>query len=198
MNDPYYQEYNDQPLNSGLGLIFQYDSRDVPVNAWSGFFVELSATTYKTWLGGDNNYEIFVTDLRKYWTLNNKRGRTFALQAKGRFGTGDVPYGEMSQLGTPFDLRGYTWGRYRNNTMVFGIAEYRHVFYKQSGELSKHGAIAWVGAGTIGEDVSHFEEYLPNFGVGYRLEVQPRMNLRLDFGFGTETFGFYFNFNEAF
>jgi hypothetical protein len=30
------------------------------------------------------------------------------------------------------------------------------------------------------------------------MEVQPRMNLRIDFGFGTETFGFYYNLNEVF
>ncbi len=40
--------------------------------------------------------------------------------------------------------------------------------------------------------------WLPNGVLGYRLEVQPRMNLRIDFGFGRETMGFYFNFNEAF
>jgi hypothetical protein len=34
--------------------------------------------------------------------------------------------------------------------------------------------------------------------IGYRLTVQPRMNLRLDYGFGRESSGFYFNFNEAF
>ena len=197
-NDEYYLADNNNPLNSGLGLIFQYDSRDIPVNAWKGLFFELSAAFYRNGLGGDNNYEIYVADLRKYWTLKEKKGRTLAAQVKGRFGTGDVPYGEMSQLGTPFDLRGYTWGRYRNNTMLFGIAEYRHMFYKKNGDMSKHGFVGWVGAGTIGENVSSFEEYLPNFGIGYRLEVQPRMNLRLDFGFGTETFGFYFNFNEAF
>lgn len=196
--DPYYIDDNDKPFNSGLGLIFQYDSRDVPVNAWKGLFIEASATIYRTLIGGDNNYEIYVADIRKYWTLRQKPGRTLALQAKGRFGTGNVPYGEMSQLGTPFDLRGYTWGRYRNNTMVFGIAEYRHTFYKRNDELSIHGLVFWIGAGTIGEDVTQFEKYLPNFGAGYRLEVQPRMNLRIDFGFGTETFGFYFNFNEAF
>ena len=104
----------------------------------------------------------------------------------------------MSQLGTPFDLRGYTWGRYRNNTMVHGILEYRHTFYKKTNEMIKHGLVFWVGAGIIGKDVTQFEKYLPNIGAGYRFEVQPRMNLRLDFGFGTETFGFYFNFNEAF
>jgi anaerobic C4-dicarboxylate transporter len=26
----------------------------------------------------------------------------------------------------------------------------------------------------------------------------PRMNLRIDYGFGTESHGFYFNFNESF
>ena len=40
------------------------------------------------------------------------------------------------------------------------------------------------------------------FGVGYRFEVQPRMNLRLDVGFAKELDGWqpaiYFNFNEAF
>lgn len=196
--DPYYIEYNDQPLNSGVGVIFQYDSRDVTVNAWSGSFIELSASFYNTTLGGNNNYQIYVSELRKFWTIKKKPGRTFAFQVKGRFGRGSVPYGEMSQLGNPFDLRGYTWGRYRNNTLVFGLAEYRHMFYKKSGELSRHGLVSWVGAGTIGQNVTQFEKYLPSFGVGYRIEVQPRMNLRIDFGIGTETYGFYFNFNEAF
>ncbi|TRX63293.1 hypothetical protein [Carboxylicivirga sp. M1479] len=104
----------------------------------------------------------------------------------------------MSQLGTPFDLRGYTWGRYRNNSMYYALAEYRHMFYKNDDTISKHGFTTWLGAGSIGSDTTEFEQYLPSLGVGYRLEVQPRMNLRVDFGFGLETFGFYFNFNEAF
>jgi len=40
--------------------------------------------------------------------------------------------------------------------------------------------------------------WMPNFGVGYRFEVQPRMNVRFDFGVGRDNFGFYFNFTEAF
>jgi hypothetical protein len=39
---------------------------------------------------------------------------------------------------------------------------------------------------------------LPDFGLGYRFEVQPRMNLRIDFGFGPDAFGVYFDFTEAF
>ncbi|TRX63292.1 BamA/TamA family outer membrane protein [Carboxylicivirga sp. M1479] len=81
--DPYYQQDKDRPLNGGFGLIFQFDSRDVPVNAWSGMFAEFSATSYNTAFGGDNNYEIIIADFRKYWTIK-KQGRTIATQLKGQ------------------------------------------------------------------------------------------------------------------
>ncbi len=42
--DSYYQKYNDRPFNGGGGLIFQYDNRDVPVNAWTGMLLEVSAS----------------------------------------------------------------------------------------------------------------------------------------------------------
>ena len=128
----------------------------------------------------------------------NRDGQTIAAQLKGRFSNGEVPYGEMSQHGTPFDLRGYTWGRYRDESMIFGIGEYRLMFQKRDGSLSPHGMVAWLGTGTLGDSVKDFGDWLPGIGVGYRLEVQPRMNLRIDIGFGRETQGFYFNFKEAY
>ena len=64
--------------------------------------------------------------------------------------------------------------------------------------MSKHGVVAWLGVGSIGTDPSEFKNWLPNAGLGYRFEVQPRMNVRVDIGFGREVAGFYFNFNEAF
>jgi hypothetical protein len=196
-SDPTYSKYNDNPFNSGLGIVFQYDSRDIPVNAWGGTFIELSATFFGSWMGGQNNYQVYDFDVRKYFKIK-KPGHTLALQFRGRFGYNSMPYGEMSQLGTPFDLRGYTWGRYRDNSMFYTIAEYRHMFYKSNGDASRHGAILWTGAGSIGKTAGDFENWLPSLGIGYRLTVQPRMNLRLDYGFGRETSGFYFNFNEAF
>jgi outer membrane protein assembly factor BamA len=195
--DPFYQEFNNKPFNTGLGFVFQYDSRDVPVNAWKGAFIETSLGIYGSYLGGDNTYLVLTVDARKYWKIK-RDGQTIAAQLKGRFSNGDVPYGEMSQPGTPFDLRGYTWGRYRDESMIFGIGEYRLMFKKRDGSLSRHGVVAWLGAGTLGDTVKDFGDWLPSVGVGYRLEVQPRMNLRIDIGFGRETQGFYFNFNEAF
>ena len=197
VEDPRYTEYGSENLNAGIGIIALYDSRDIPVNAYSGTLVDLQSTFYSSAFGSDNNYQIYQVDLRQYFQVDRK-GKTVALQFKTRIGVGDVPYGEMSQLGTPFDLRGYTWGRYRDKSMVFFLGEYRHMFEKQSGELSKHGVVAWMGTGSIADDPSLFEHWLPNFGFGYRFEVQPRMNVRVDIGIGKETSGFYFNFNEAF
>jgi len=72
------------------------------------------------------------------------------------------------------------------------------MFAKKDCSLSKSGFVAWIGGGTLGETVGDFNKWLPNVGFGYRFEVQPRMNLRVDIGFGKESRGFYFNFNEAF
>lgn len=198
--DEYYQAYNDQPLNSGLGIIISYDSRDIPVDAWEGMLIDFRTTLYSHLLGGDNKYQVYQLDYRQYQKILRK-GSTLAWQTKLRITTGDVPYGEMSQVGTPFDLRGYRWGRYRDESMFIFLAEYRYVFMKRNGKLSKHGLVGWVAGGNVFklpaiENINN--KWLPNGGIGYRLEVQPRMSLRLDFGIGRETTGFYFNFLQAF
>jgi Omp85 superfamily domain len=196
-SDPYILEYGDNNFNHGLGLILQYDSRDIPVNAWKGLFVDGRATFYSRNLGGNNDYQVYALDYRQYEQIV-REGSTLTWQIKGRIATGDVPYNELSQLGTPFDLRGYFWGQYRDENMALGLLEYRYMFKKKNGDLSAHGINFWTGAGTIGNDIDGISPLLWNAGFGYRLEVQPRMNLRIDFGFGKNTFGFYFNFNEAF
>jgi len=71
-----------------------------------------------------------------------------------------------------------------------------NMFLKRNRALSPHGFTAWIAAGSIFEGVENIDRWLPN--VGYRLEVQPRMNLRVDFGFGRESTWVYFDFNEAF
>lgn len=195
--DEYYDQFNDKPFNAGLGAIYQFDSRDIPVNAWQGWYLELMLAVYGDYLGGQNSYQLLSFDYRHYFPIK-RLGHTLAIQAKGRLTTGDVPYGELSQLGTPYDLRGYRWGQYRHESMLYFIAEYRHMFVKKDKSLSKYGAVVWLATGTLGETVGNFNKWLPNAGLGFRWEVQPRMNLRLDFGFGKETYGFYFNFNEAF
>jgi hypothetical protein len=199
-SDPDYLAAQDKPMNSGMGIILRYDSRDVAVDAREGLYIDLVGTFYSTAVGGDNNYQVYMLDYRQFRTIK-REGMTLAWQARTRIGVGEIPYGEMSQLGSPFDLRGYTWGRYRDRSMFYFIAEYRHTFAKRDAELRRHGVVTWIGSGTVFNSKTleeHDNSWLPNFGLGYRFEVQPRMTLRLDYGVGRKTSGFYFNFNQAF
>ena len=93
----------------------------------------------------------------------------------------------MSQIGTPWDLRGYTWGQYRDELMTYGMVEYRHMFNrrtpnKQGSSDSRWGFTGWVGLGTVAPDISSIPATLPNSGVGIRFETEKRANVRVDYG----------------
>lgn len=197
MADPAFIEFGPVNFNSGLGLILRYDSRDVPVNAWSGMLIDLQGIAYTPVLGGNNSFTVIQLDIRKYLQIL-RPGSTLALQAKSRTSQGDVPYSDLSFLGSPYDLRGYYLGHYRDRSMIFGLAEYRHQFMKRDGKLSRHGVVGWLGTGSIGAKLSGFRSWIPNAGFGYRFEAQPRMNVRAEIGFGKDSMGFYISFNEAF
>ncbi|ORT92863.1 hypothetical protein B4U18_29235, partial [Klebsiella pneumoniae] len=64
----------------------------------------------------------------------------------------------------------------------------------------RHGIVAWAGAGTMGPSLSSLNNgrWLPSAGVGYRFEFKPRVNVRLDYGIGKGSSGFYFQVGEAF
>lgn len=194
--DEYYMRYKDKPYNAGVGIVLRYDSRDMPANTYTGLYIDLRATYYQSFMGGDNVYNIYDLDVRDFIQIG-KPGQLLALQARIRIGYGDVPIGEMSMLGSPTDLRGYLWGRLRDKSMAYSIAEYRHKFYWK-GEESRHMFVTWVGAGTIFNNNTETYYLAPNFGIGYRLDIQPRTSFRLDYGIGQNTTGIYFNFQQAF
>ena len=200
--DQYIKEFGTFIRNWSVGLLFQYDSRDITINAYEGVFVELSSNFYRS-VGFENpTYQILVLDYRQYKQIS-RPGRTLAWQVKTRIGNDAVPWTEMSQLGTPFDLRGYLWGRYRDKNMLFGIMEYRHMFMRKKPRkdgrmMSRFGIVTWVATGSIANNYTEMTNWLPNAGVGFRFEVQERMNARFDLGFGDDTTAFYISFNEAF
>ena len=112
----------------------------------------------------------------------------------------EVPWTDLSQLGTPWDLRAYRWGRYRDLTAAFALLEYRFMFpFPQDTLWSRLGMAAWVGVGALGDTpLPDLTKPLPSVGLGVRVRVQDRVTVRLDFGVGRESFAFYFQFLEAF
>lgn len=195
--DPDYLAFGAVNFNSGLGLIARYDSRDVPVNPWKGSLIDLQHMQYSDHLGGENNFSITTLDIKHFQEIF-RPGSTLAMELKLQHTLGDVPYTNMSMLGSPYDLRGYYLGRFRDRSMVFAIAEYRHQFLKRDGSFSRHGMVGWLGTGSIAGSFGDFIHWLPNAGIGYRFEVHSRMNVRAEIGFGKASTGFYFSFNEAF
>jgi hypothetical protein len=189
-------------VNTGVGPVLRYDSRDYPANAFQGVFLQAQYLFYRPGLGGNTNYNILDVDYRQYLTLD-RPGVTLAWNVRTRHGLGDVPWTELSFLGSGSDLRGYREGRYRDDTMIYGLLEFRWMSLKgldATGAplLGINGVVTWIGAGTMGSSYAHLNCLLPNFGVGYRIAVQGRSAVRLDMGAGRESTAFYFSFNEAF
>jgi hypothetical protein len=68
----------------------------------------------------------------------------------------------------------------------------------RASSAASDGFVTWIGGGTLGRDPGHLVGVLPNAGAGYRFEIQPRANARLDAGVGRKSSGIYFSFAEAF
>ena len=200
--DPNYLEFGDTILNSGFGLVLRYDTRDFPENAYSGIFLDLSGTAYGKHFDDANVFHVITFDYRQYQALK-RNGRTLTWQLKTSYSNGDVPWPNMSMIGTPFDLRGYRWGQYRDLSSIFILTEYRHMFGRKKpnsrGDMyGPLGFVVWTGTGSVTPTWGEFNNWIPNAGVGLRFELLKRMNLRIDYGVGYDSSAFYFSFNEVF
>nr|WP_125040797.1 BamA/TamA family outer membrane protein [Bacteroides faecalis] len=195
------QGYSNQ--SSGLGFLLTYDTRDIPANAYKGIYLDFRGMMYNKAFGGDNNFYRLEIDYRQYKSFGRRRVLAWTAQTKNVFG--NVPLTKYVLSGTPFDLRGYYMGQYRDKSSHVVMAEYRQMINTDKSTwmkkmLSHVGYVAWGGCGFMGPTPGKIEGVLPNLGVGLRIEVQPRMNVRLDFGRNmvNKQSLFYFNMTEAF
>ena len=190
-------------FSSGLGFLLTYDTRDVPANAYKGMYLDFRGMMYQKFLGSENNFYRLEVDYRQYKSVGRRKVVAWTAQTKNVFG--DVPLTKYALSGTPFDLRGYYMGQFRDKTSHVVMAEYRQMINTQKRNwatklLSHVGYVAWAGCGFMGPNPGKIEGVLPNLGVGLRIEVQPRMNVRLDLGrdMVNKQNLFYFNMTEAF
>ena len=208
VDEPSYKEaggtangYNN--FNSGLGFLLTYDSRDVPANAYRGMYLDFRGMMYAKFIGSDQTFYRLEIDYRQYKTLGKRKVLAWTVQTKNVFG--NVPLTKYALSGTPFDLRGYYMGQFRDKSSHVMMAEYRQMINTDKSTwvkkmLSHIGYVAWGGCGFMGPTPGKIEGVLPNLGLGLRIEVQPRMNVRLDFGrdMVNKQNLFYFNMTEAF
>lgn len=202
--DPYFQQFKRKYFNVGIGGLIQYDTRDDVATPTRGMLLGANFKLFGKYWGGTYNYEIIELEYRQFKNVFRPRS-ILAWIAKSQIGLGDVPFTELPTFGSPFDLRGYYMGKYRDKSMAYGIVEYRHMFgspakYKSGNFWAKCGFVAWVGTGTIGETPFDWNKWKLNFGAGLRFQMQPGKNFRLDVGKepGQPGMQVYMNMTEAF
>lgn len=191
-------------FSSGIGFLLSYDTRDIPANPYRGTYVDLRGIMYQKWLGSDKNFYRLELDYRQYKSVGQRKVLAWTLQSKNTFGR-HIPLTKYVLSGTPFDLRGYYMGQYRDKSSHVALVEYRQMFNTDRStwlkRITSHlGYVAWGGVGFMGPTPGKIEGVLPNAGLGLRIEVQPRMNVRFDYGrnFVNKQSLFYFNMTEAF
>jgi hypothetical protein len=93
-------------------------------------------------------------------------------------------------------MRGFYEGRYRDHDLVVVQAEHRLPLWR------RFGWAGFAGLGDVASKISQFRsrdvKASAGFGLRYMLIPEEKMNLRLDFGFGKNTSGFYVTITEAF
>lgn len=197
IDDANFNQFKDSPFTWGVGAVLQYDTRDVVVNAWKGMLFKTQVLLYSEALGSQAEYQKLDVEYRGFHSFST--GRVIAFLAKYQQAYGDVPYYDMPEIGGAQSMRGYFQGQYRDKVAAELTTEYRYTFRRATGDLSNHGLTTWLGVGAVGGASKELTDHaLVSYGVGYRYELQPRMNIRLDLGMGEHGAAFYFNFTEAF
>ena len=179
---------------SGLGFIFNLDTRDDLFAPMNGHFVQLNARFSSEIFGATSGFNKFITDLRTYRPISDHSTLAFQVYSENTFG--EIPFQGSSWFGGGDRARGYFKGRFIDNQMYVLQGEYRHRFHPR-----------WTAAGfvLVGEvaDISRnfFTDLKPATGGGIRFKIKKDQAtwLRLDVGVGKgQGANIYFGVNEAF
>jgi outer membrane protein assembly factor BamA len=179
----------------GLGLDLVLDRRSNVRYPRSGFETTAKYFTYPSAFG--NEASSTRTEFESNHFFGAREGRdVFAARAFGGVGLGEVSFNQQFVVGRGEDLRGYTQGEYRGDSMVAVQGEYRLDL------PGRFGAVAFAGVATVFGAINEDDDgvLLPGVGTGLRFTVDTETNLNvgLDIAVGRGDWGLYFKFGEAF
>lgn len=181
----------------GLGLGLVYDNRHNALNVRNGLFAELAYLQYGKSGGGSFDFASTNLDLRYFKSV--RKNQVLAAQLYGQFVNGAAPFNMMALLGSESIMRGYYYGRFRDNHYLAAQAEYRFLPF---GFSKRIGGAAFLSVGSVQPELRQFsfKDILPAGGVGLRYLIFPKKDIfiRLDVGFTREGQAFYIYTGEAF
>ena len=192
-------DFSDLPLPgtdtklNGTGLLFAYDIRDEVYYPTTGSISNLKWSSFPDFLGNEKVSNKIEMDYNHYMSMSDND--VLAFRVKGGFGLGELAFEQQFIIGQT-DIRGYTQGEFRGESMAAVQGEYRWNFKNRLGLVGFFGvASIW---GSVNEDDNG--SLLPGGGAGFRYNVFPKyhMNVGMDLAAGKNDWGIYFKIGEAF
>jgi len=175
---------------AGLGPILEYDSRDLPMNSYSGRHFKFTALFNYQSLDADNNYQSYSAFYRSYHSLTDSVVLAWELNGCQRVGT--VPLWSACTV----SLRGFPATDYLGMQSASTQVEARWKFSK------RWGLVGFAGVGSIDDSYSGIQDNnsIPSYGFGIRFMVlqSKRINMRLDFARSDDSDAVYLSVGEAF
>ena len=193
-DEPFHFERDSAKNLVGIGIPFEYDSRDYIFNPSKGIYAKLRTVFNQDWVGSDLNFN--TLDLEANYYLPLKENVTLANRLTAYTGLGEIPFEGQKVVGRN-DIRGYTKGKYRGDQVYSLQSEYRYSFKNKFGVVGFAGLAA---AFTSEKDKNKWSGILPGVGAGVRYKAIParRINVGIDAAVGKEDWGVYFRIGEAF
>jgi hypothetical protein len=186
--------------NLGLGIGLALDNRHNVLNVRKGFFSELAILHSNPSWGSDFKFTTITSDNRFYKPVG--KNNVLATQVFGQFNFGDVPFNQLSLMGGENMMKGYYYGRYRDNNQLVAQAEYRLLPIPLSFTNNRIGAAVFAGTGTVFSQSNNLRiaDFKVSAGAGLRYLLFPKKDIwtRLDYALTNEGSGFYFFIGESF
>lgn len=174
----------------GAGFYGEYDTRDMPTNAYTGRHFSINALFNDDAIGSDRTYQSYSASFRSYHKLADSFVLAWELQGCQR--VGETPLWDACRV----KLRGFATTDYMGKVSTSGQAEGRW-------QLSERwGVAAFAGVGYVGSSYNGIRENepIPSYGVGVRFTVlkAKRINMRLDYARSVDSDAVILSVGEAF
>ena len=180
---PVLQDPSLSAKNSGLGLAWEWDTRDSIFTPSRGFIAAVETLFYDPDWGSDDTFQAYRARVFAYFPFAERF--VLGVRVDGRTAQGDVPFYQL-----PFiDLRGIPAARYQDENTAVVEAELRWNL------TPRWSAIGFLGAGRAWGEQDDFDEASTRVakGGGFRYLIARRLGLYVgaDYGWGPDDDAFY-------
>lgn len=177
----YFGGQNLSYMLGGIGVSFQYDSRDFPRYPYEGFNVFFRPMVYPSF-AGDYGKTLWRFTFNANYFLWLWRGAVLGIDLFSEYMTPEAPWTLRQCVGGDTRLRGYYEGRYTDNNLVSVQLELRQKLFWRL------GMVLFAGCGTVYPSLDRWDwsRIVPSYGIGLRLEFKKGINVRVDYALGLD------------